>query len=340
MNKWYKIKPVDTFFFKGSTPMVMGENHTSEFIFPPHVATISGAVRTAVLRQQGVGFKEYAQKSFDNPTILSAIGKAGDDAPFDILGPFFSMEGKTFIPAPYIWYMEKNDMDKAIKMRRNRQEITCATTMDIDKEITISVYKGNPVDSPYVKTSKNQKLYIAKGREGELSNMGGNWIEVNDFYSTNKTIRVRPLSDFFDSEPRTGIALERNRKIRESHLYSFNHIRMKLDVELVFGVSSKVEFPFNQKGILRLGGEQRIGYYETIDINFHDKNNGAELYMSLSALLCKNFDTSDLVATGKIQYISGWDMKKGFHKPSCAFYPAGSVFTKRINNNQILIKGE
>lgn len=319
MNKWYKIRPVDTFFFKGSTPMVMGENHTSEFIFPPNAATISGAVRTAVLHQQDIDFKKYTHKSFDNSTILSAIGKAGDDAPFDILGPFFSMEGKIFIPAPYIWYMEKND---------------------IDKKKEIPVYKGKLIEFPYVKTSKNKKLYIAKGKEGELSSIGGNWIELNNFYSNNKTIRVRPLKDFFDSEPRTGIALKRNREVRESHLYTFNHIRMKLDVELIFGVSSKVELPFNQKGILRLGGEQRLGHYETIDINFHDKSDEAGLYMSLSALPCKNFDTSDLVATGKIQYISGWDIQKGFHKPTCAFYPAGSVFTKKTNANQILIKGE
>lgn len=319
MNRWYKIRPVDTFFFKGSTPMVMGENHTSEFIFPPHAATISGAVRTSVLRQQGVNFKEYTQNSFDNSKILSAIGKAGADAPFDILGPLFSMEGKIFIPAPYIWYMEKNNGDK---------------------KTAIPIYKGKPVDSPYVKTSKNKRFYIAKGKDGELSSMGGNWIELNDFYSKNTEIRIRPLKDFFDREPRTGIALERNRKVRESHLYTFNHIRMKLDVELVFGVSSKAEFPFEQKGILRLGGEQRLGHYETIDIDFHDKSAETGLYMSLSALPCKNFNTDDLAATGKIQYISGWDMKKGFHKPSCAFYPAGSVFTKKINNNQILIKGE
>lgn len=319
MKTWIKIRPVDTFFFKGSTPMVMGENHTSEFIFPPHAATIEGAVRTTVLRQQNVDFEEYVQDSFDDEEIISVVGKAGQTSPFDIIGPFFLKNDKYFIPAPYSWYMEKDD-----KM----------------KESTIPVYKSRPVESSIAVTSNQKKLFIAKGRKGELSSIGGNWIELDDLYSQKNKIRVKPLTDFFEREPRTGIALQRNRKVRESHLYTFNHARLQSDVELVFGINSKKQPLLSRSGIMQLGGEQRIGHYKTIDLNFNDVSEAAGFYMTLSTLPCKGIDKSMLVATDKIQYISGWDMKKGFHKPSRAFYPPGSVFTQKTDINQISIKGE
>ena len=47
-------------------------------------------------------------------------------------------------------------------------------------------------------------------------------------------------------------------------------------------------------------------------------------------------ETNDAaVATGKIQYLGGWDMKKGFHKPMKGYFPAGSVFNKKLNDNFI-----
>lgn len=319
MKTWIKIRPVDTFFFKGSTPMVMGENHTSEFIFPPHAATLAGAVRTAVLRQNNVDFKEYALESFDDAKIISTIGKAGNTPPFDILGPFFSKQDKYFIPAPYSWYMEKDDKLK--------------TT-------AIQVYKSRPVKSSHVVTSSRSKLYIAKGRKGELATIGSRWIEQNDLYSKEKKIRVKPLSDFFENEPRTGIALSKNRKVRESHLYTFNHIRLNSDVELVFGINSSKQLPLPSSGILQLGGEKRLGHYKTIEMDVNDNNDETGFHMTLSSLPCEGIDENMIVATGKIQYISGWDMKKGFHKPSCACYPPGSVFTEKTDTNQISIKEE
>ncbi len=335
MKTWYKIRPVDTFFFKGSTPMVMGENHTSQFIFPPHKATLAGAVRTAVLKQQKIDFKDYMSDSFDNAQIISAIGKAGDHPVFEIIGPFFSNNDQVFIPAPYSWYMEKSDVSKTKPHDFPKRE-----PYDFPKREPVLIYKAKPVQSSYIKTLGKNSLYIAKGRDGELASLGGNWIDIDDFYSGKKSIRVRPLQDFSTSEPRTGIALERDRRVRKSHLYTFNHVRLNPNVELIFGLDHESQMLFAAKGVLQLGGEQRLGHYKTIDLNFHETDDKDGLFMTLSAVPCKEFDTNELAATGKIQYIGGWDMKKRFHKPSCALYPAGSVFTKKTNANQILIKGE
>ncbi len=319
MKTWYKLRPVDTFFFKGATPMIMGENHTSETIFPPHSSTIAGAVRTAVLNQQGIDPLEYGKDNFDDNKVISFIGKAGESPPFEILGPVFLKAGQIYIPAPFHWYVEKED---------------------IKQNTAIPVYKSNLVESSFVRTSKGTKLYTAIGRAGELKTAGGQWISLKDFYSEKKEICFKSAENFFVSEPRTGIALDRKRKVRQSHLYTFSHIRFKPDVELVFGIAGNIHPLLWSKGILQLGGEKRLGYYEKTDIDIPENSHNTDIFMSLSALSCSLADPALLVAGGRIQYRGGWDMKKAFHKPLTGFYPAGSVFSEYFNENLIPVKGE
>ena len=68
--EWYKFFPVDTLYFKGADPMVMGENHTASYIFPPPAHTISGALRTAVLLQNGVSIKDYSSDERKAPNFV------------------------------------------------------------------------------------------------------------------------------------------------------------------------------------------------------------------------------------------------------------------------------
>lgn len=319
MIKWKTLKPIDTFFFKGAVPMVMGENHTSEFRFPPPCHTISGAIRTAVLRQNKIAFNEYGRDEFADESIISAIGKAGTTAPFSIIGPLLEKGGTIYLPAPYTWYLEKDD--------KNKKE-------------AVPVYRSRPVSSFLVVSDNQDRLYVAKGDRGELTTAGGKWIKLEDFVSRKTCMAIHETSDFYCPEARTGIALEKNRSVRRSHLYSFTHARLAEDVRIVFGISSKASLPLSDSGMLRLGGEQRMAYYEPLkpgmDIvelqSSQDKSPAGTLFINLSNLAVSNDLEASLVACGKIQYIGGWNIKKGFHKPAIAFYPPGSVFTKYQEN--------
>ena len=317
--KWKALKPIDTLFFKGAVPMVMGENHTSEFRFPPPSHTISGAVRTAVLNQNQISFKDYGQKEFSDDAIVSAIGRSGEDPPFSIIGPLLEKDHTIYLPAPYAWYLEKED--------KNKNE-------------AVPVYRSRPVSSSLVVTEHPEGIYVAKGDRGELTTAGGKWIKLEDFFSRKTKMTIHETADFYCTEPRTGIALERNRSVRTSHLYSFTHARLAEDVRIVFGISSNSPLPFSDSGMLRLGGEQRMGYYEPVKIDVaieafsksKEDSGTNNLFMNLSNLMVSEELEASLVACGKIQYIGGWDMKKGFHKPAIAFYPPGSVFKKYQKN--------
>ncbi len=331
MKTWYKVRPVDTFFFKGATPMVMGENHTSETVFPPSAETIAGAVRTATLLQQDIDFNDYCQQTFNDDRIITSIGRAGDPPPFEIMGPVFLKNSIIYVPAPFHWYVEKTDIDK------NKQ-----TDIDMNKKesTAIPVYRSRPVQSDFVNTSRGTGLYAAIGRKGELRSAGGLWVKLEDLNSDKTEIEFKFVENFFTSEPRTGIALENNRKVKESHLYTFTHIRLHPDTQLIFGISQDTEPLFAPGGILYLGGEKRLGYYQKIQIPVPEQEKDADMFMTLSAMPCKSVDTDLLVATGKILYRGGWDMKKKFHKPLTGFYPAGTVFSKKTDKNQLPVKGE
>jgi CRISPR-associated protein Cmr3 len=314
---WYRFKPVDTLFFRGAEPMEMGESHISTPVFPPSPHTIAGALRTAVLVRHGINFSYYASKSFDNNDILESIGRYDEQAPFDITGPLFMYGNSIFVPAPYAWYMNKSH-------KANLNEY---------KKAEIDVIRSFQLESDLIKTSRSD-TYWAKPVDDELISLGSYWMQLDDLNMSKSRIEIYSLNYFIGFEQRVGVALENSRKVRESHIYSFNHARLKDGCDLVFGVNRKL--PLDDKGVLKLGAEQRFGRYEILKDALKLQNKG-DLHMALSIVPKSEDANKNIVATGKIIYLGGWDLARGFHKDMIGYFPTGSVFKEKINNNCIAI---
>jgi CRISPR-associated protein Cmr3 len=313
---WYKFNPVDTLFFRGAEPMNIGEDHTVSHVFPPPAHTLSGALRTAVLIQNGISFEVYGNG--EAPTeIISAIGEAGQPAPFSLVGPLFMFGGDVYIPAPYSWFIEKDSFEEVENGK-------------------VKIVKGRFLKSSLLKSEASEFIW-AKGDKSEMVSLGGMWIKKQDIYSTEMMLEVKLSGEFFENEPRTGIALENSRRARKGYLYSFNHARLKKDVSLVFGTDSKL--PLEDKGVLKIGAELRFGWYEKLSRDNMGFNDEGSNFLSLSILEGTDEANKSVIATGKILYFGGWDLHTGFHKPMKGFFPAGTVFKKKINNNCIAIKG-
>lgn len=307
---WYMFKPIDTLFFRGAEPMNIGENHTAAANFPPPAETLAGALRTAMLVQNGISLTDYYATNLD-ADILSMIGAPGETPGFDIIGPLFQSDETNFVPAPYSWFMEKEEKNKS----------------------SVKVYKSFSLCSDLIKTSGSD-LAWAKGDTGVLESLGGKWVDAAALHTANESITKKETLDFFAIESRTGIALARNRSVREGHLYSFNHARLKRDVSIVFGVDK--DLPLAKKGVLKLGAEQRFGAYHTIEPIPFEKGVSGQ-FLSLSMVAGSQDSNAAVIATGKIQYIGGWDLKKRFHKPMQGYFPSGSVFNQKFNENFIEI---
>lgn len=303
---WYEFKPTDTLFFKDASPMNKGEDHSAPSLFPPAAATIIGALRSAVLNQKGIAYKDYYAGKIDT-AVLNAIGKAGEEAPFSLAGPLLKKDESLFVPTPYTWFVDK------------------------DKERS-PVYVASFQSSPLIVMEKKKMLWV-KGENAELENIGGRWVAIDKL--NNPSLNdIKSSSCFYCDEIRTGIAMDVSRKVHEGHLYSFTHVRLQEDVSLVFGTSTAL--PLNKQGVLSLGGEKRFGAYREINIPKIPKERDG-FFMTLTAVEAEESVQAALVAGGKLIYRGGWDLYKKFHKPMKTYYPAGSVFDKKISDNCIKI---
>ncbi|AQV01571.1 type III-B CRISPR module-associated Cmr3 family protein [Desulfococcus multivorans] len=310
--QWYTFEPADTLLVKGAEPMEMGADHLSSHLFPPPPGTIAGALRTAVLMQNGISLADYLSGKKIPQEISSAIGEAGKPAPFDIMGPLFRVDGRFFLPAPYTWFAAK----AGLKESPGRK---------------IDIVKAAPIESPLIR-GKQGPLLWAKGKSGEMRSIGGYWISMEELFSVDLRKRVYRPESFFTSEPRTGIALTRGRRVREGHLYTFTHVRLKAGVNLAFAVSAPQ--PLASSGVLRLGAEKRFGRYREIQPPLLSGGSSGT-FLSLSMEPGTDAVNGAVMATGKIRYIGGWDLKKGFHKPMRGHFPAGSVFVRQLKSHWI-----
>jgi len=322
--KWYSFNPGDTLFFRGAEPMTLGSDHSASLIFPPSADTIAGALRTASVLASGTGFEDYASGKAPAP-LYEAIGKAGSAAPFSVTGPLFMRNDKVFIPAPQIWYALKEEKEKALN----------------GEPVKIKIIKPEKAgDTGLVVTKKgSDPLWIKTGKE-ELDSLEGLWIAASDINAFE--IEVYPVSSFFTPERRTGIALgkkledgrvEESRNVREGHLYSFIHARLKPEVTIIFGTDK--DLPLPEKFILRLGGEQRFGLCKTIKDPQLKNGNGDNGYLALSTI--PGDLNAEVISSGRIRYIGGWDMHIKFHKSMCGHYPAGAVFKTKTTENMLAL---
>jgi CRISPR-associated protein Cmr3 len=319
MMNWYKITPIDTLFFRDAKPMRKGEDHEASCLFPPSPETFTGAFRTSVLKQNKINIQEYYKENCDSQ-IIDSIGKAGSSAPFNVIGPLFFSNDSVFLPCPYSWFYEVFE-----KTSNNKFKVNIIKSFFLNDK-TKKLFKSN----------KNI-TYWAKGTSSNIKSLGSYWISLDDFYKDDNEKTVFSNKYFFDFEKRTGIALNNNRTVREHHLYSFNHLRLKEGVGFIVGIDKNL--PIKDKGCLLLGAEQKMVKYEKIILkdfsSINNQNNNK--YMLLGTQKIEDLSINDIVATGKIKNFSGWDMKKKFYKPTSYYYPAGSVFSKKINENLIEI---
>lgn len=305
--KWYSFKPADTLFFRSGQPMNIGIDHTATAVFPPTTQTIAGALRSAVLIQKGMSIEDYYSNNDTHQNIIAIIGKAGESPNFNVIGPLFKKGNKVYTPAPYSWFIKKNGKTgKRVK-----------------------IYKLTSIETPLI-VSPNRDVYWARGTTDKVESLGSMWILLDALQS--EEVVCKSIQDFFVQEARTGIALQKNRRIRKHHIYSFTHARLRKDVDVIFGVDR--DLPLRQRGILKLGAEQRFGIYQESEIpDFQSGDSG--YFMSLSLVESTPSANSSLVATGKPEYIGGWDMRKRFHKAMKGYFPAGSVFNQKLDENFI-----
>jgi CRISPR-associated protein Cmr3 len=198
---------------------------------------------------------------------------------------------------------------------------------------SLNVTVAEPISTRLIIRKSGGDLYWSRGRE--MVTLGGSWVPLDELYCPAVTKTIAKRGSFFVEELHTGVALDvatTRRGVREHHLYSFAHARLKSDVTLVFAVTRPL--PLATSGVLTLGAEQRFGEYRKLGpISLPQRE--STLFMTLSILVASAATNGHCIATGRIVYYGGWDLHRRFHKPMKGYFPAGTVVDEQINENCI-----
>ena len=280
---WLEIEPVDTLFFRGSEAMEAGENHEVDTMFPPMPATISGAVRTALMRQNGINPADYCKSPEKWQEKIPFLGLP-DNPGFSVLGPLFTTgNGSQLLPVPAHWFAD--DLPDSGQMEWEKSYVVEAAG-PLDENglgLTGSVPRPFWVKKPPGKDMKPLSGYWAS--LGAFKKMASNQGKV--FFSNKHTgpegedAFILPQSALYVKEERVGIALTGQRTAREGHLYSTGHVRLREGVKLVAGIASEHDFPLREREIIQLGGEQRVCGYRVVDLDI-DILEGKRFWYALS----------------------------------------------------------
>lgn len=308
---YYELTPLDTLFFRGALPMEAGQL-TAVSLFPPPVSVFIGAIRTAVLHQHGIHPRAYTEGK--HPDVEALIGKADEPAPFELTWVLIKKGNRYFAQAPASWYVD------AAKKPVNKKDYAGKKLL-----------AAQPLESCLDMYSSEQGLPFVKA-EHEAFPLSSLWIALDFLKQPQKELNEGDFllnSEVYATENRTGIGIDKNRHVVEGQLYTASHIRLLDDVALCIGVSR--EPGLQLEGVIRLGGENRICRYTAHTDSSAYEAGQATLYLALAPVKADDKTLSQVFCAKKPVEIAGWDLHKGFHKPSEAWFAAGTVFTGQPN---------
>ena len=314
MSDCFEIIPLDTLFFRGSTPMESGMMNVVS-VFPPPVSVIKGAFWTAVHSKEG---------DFSD-------GLVNGEIPLEVTGFFIKKIDKDnkklyYAPAPATWYY---DNDKKISSGEKLDGIKLIEAKEMQETEKLGM-TSSAGDVVFVKAEKDSK------------SLSGAWVSI-DFLKNPKSKfgknDVLFEGDIFSKENRTNVALDSNRKAKDGQLFSSTHLRLNEGISLVVCFKEKLALP--DEGKLLFGGEKRISKFKRISedsLNPLSSNSNGEVFVSFVPVEATDESVNSIVSSGKIFATAGWDLSKGFHKPTTNWIPAGAVFNTKINDSCVALK--
>ena len=187
------LQPVDTWFFRDGTPFTMGtapqENVGS--VFPPHPATVVGAIRAALARSRGWdGCERWGQD----------IGEVLGDGPGDLGrvafdGPFLLREGQPLFRVPrHVLGRADGAAWRPGAFLRPGDPVTC----DLGEAVRLPEVTGVPSDVDVYELKSGDGLWMTRRGLGAVLNGG-----------LPADAELVPDGCLWSDEPRIGLAARR-----------------------------------------------------------------------------------------------------------------------------------
>jgi CRISPR-associated protein Cmr3 len=239
-----QMEPVDTLFFRDGTPFSAGSASQEDVggLFPPHPASVVGALRAALARLNGwTGNGGWPQR------LNETLGDGPDDlGKISLTGPFLLRDGQPLFPAPrHLLGSGEAGVWRPRTMLRPGSPVAC----------DLGEVQRLPEMPPH-----DGGVELAELKAGD-----GWWLTRPGLEAVLRgeippSTEVVPSRDLWREERRIG--LERNdatRTAQEGMLYSTRHVRPLRGIALGVRISGLPEgwtLPFGQ--VVALGGESRL----------------------------------------------------------------------------------
>jgi CRISPR-associated protein Cmr3 len=327
-----QLEPVDTLFFRDGTPFAAESSGPADVggLFPPHPASITGALRAALARSNGwTGSGRWSAE------LNEAFGSGPNDLGLlSFTGPFLIRNGEPLFPVPlHLQGASDGGGWRPRALLQPGPPVAC----DLGPAVRLPDLP-NEIQNP-----ERAELKAAEDR----------WVTVQGLEAVLRgqlpeTDALVANRDLWREERRVGIERDnRRRTVKEGMLYTSRHVRLADGVGL--GLEIDLNAPNGRwtepTGVLPLGGESRLAvcsaWTQAVVISTPWEaitSSGRLLVVALTPL-----DLDDDQALGRLPLrdlaearvvsacfgrplrIGGWDSLSRSPLPLQSFLPAGSV---------------
>lgn len=318
-NVTWTITPVDTWFFRQGIPFEAGDHVSSQdILFPPHMTTLQGAIRTAIARQQGwvPGHDALWPAALGTPDDLGALS---------LEGPFLRKGNTILYPVPRC--LLRTQTGQLVRLR-----------------------PGPPVESDLGIRSL-PVLARPRGKEEKVSELEGAYITLEgltlclqgEMPPWDSLVQAEEL---WQAEPRIGLTLNAPSKTAQNGLlYRAAHIRLLDDVALIVTVTGLPVDWQDAVTLMPLGGENRFARVRidsgSVPMPHPEIVSGPDGVYRVFALLLTPGLFADpqhvlthgpfpvpcvSAVTDRIAMRGGWDLRRHIPRDLRPFVPAGSVW--------------
>lgn len=240
-----QLRPVDTCFFRDGTPFA-ADSAPQEGIgnlFPPHPATVTGALRVALANSNGWnGRGRWPQ------TVCNVLGNGPDDlGSLALDGPFLLRCGQPLFRAPRHLLGALTDGGWTPRLfLRPGPPVAC----DLGEMVRLP-------EAAHTDAEATDRADLKTGNDEWLTPNGMNAVLRGELPGRGDVVSSRSL---WSEEPRIGLEIDRRtRAAKEGMLYSTRHSRPERGVSLgarVAGVPDDWSLPFGS--MIPFGGEGRL----------------------------------------------------------------------------------
>jgi CRISPR-associated protein Cmr3 len=260
---WYRLEPVDAWYFRDGRPSNRGEEQSDiESLFPPNASTVVGAFRAALARGKG-----WDGKSDWNNELIAVLGNGYDDlGQLSFAGPFLMKGRELLFPMPAHVLGRKNDgpdilFEPCDWLEPSADPVTCDMGR-IRLPLRMGMYQ----------TEIGEKE--PSSPEGFFINSSGMQKIINGELPLSK--ECFHISQLFCRESRVGIARDANTMACiEGEIYSPVYTRLKYGISLVMGIAG-IPDNWSLPAYFPLGGESRLASCESVFPEFSRQQVGEE----------------------------------------------------------------